>query len=215
MIVRPAKDPKRSKFNFDLVLLDHGLYRDLPDQIRIDYAHLWTSLIRGDEDGIRKYAKRVGGTDTYQLFACIMTGREWSTVQAADLASVRTQAELGRMASGAMEWLTGISDILARLPRVVLLLLKTNDLLRHVDEVLRTSSTGDHMTYVIMGRYCAKAVWLDARKHLMDRIAMLGFRWELFKTLAQAWWNYFSLTAMLWLYQQSSAWKNRALTWRS
>ncbi|MCH1932430.1 AarF/UbiB family protein, partial [Shewanella sp. A25] len=87
VIVRPAKNPKQSQYNFDLVLIDHGLYRDLTDQMRVDYAHLWTSLIQGDVDGIRTYAKRVGGTDTYQLFACIMTGRAWETVQTADLSS--------------------------------------------------------------------------------------------------------------------------------
>ncbi|KAI9317215.1 ABC1 family-domain-containing protein [Dichotomocladium elegans] len=205
IIVRPCKRP-HSKYNFDLVLLDHGLYRDLTEQMRVDYAHLWTSLIRGDEEGIRTYAKRVGGTDTYQLFACILTGRAWETVHSADLSSVRSKAELAQMSVGAMEFIVDIADILSRLPRVVLLLLKTSDLLRHMDEVLRTTTTDDHLTYVIMGQYCTKAVWLDAVKHIRERVAQVGFNFTLFKALARVWWNYFSLVGKLWIYEHGMTW---------
>lgn len=31
----------------ELVLLDHGLYRELSNQFRLDYCHLWRSLIAG------------------------------------------------------------------------------------------------------------------------------------------------------------------------
>ncbi|KAI9468664.1 ABC1 family-domain-containing protein [Zychaea mexicana] len=211
VIIRPAKDPKHSKYNFDIVLIDHGLYRTLPEQLRIDYAQLWTSLIRGDEDGIRKYAKRVGGTDTYQLFASILTGRAWETVSSANLSTVRSSAEIKRMSAGAMEYLVDIADILSRLPRIALLLLKTSDLLRHIDEVLRTPSSSsaavsqdDHLTYVIMGRYCAKAVWLDTRRHLLNKLSQIGFNWQVLKALATSWWHYYSLAVMLWLYQRAS-----------
>ena len=187
-------------------MIDHGLYRHLPEQIRIDYAHLWISLIQGDVQGIKKYAKRVGGTDTYQLFASILTGRAWETVTSANLSTQRSSTELQRMSTGAMEFIIDIADILARLPRVVLLLLKTSDLLRHIDEVLRSSSSGqdDHLTYVIMGRYCAKAVWLDTKQHLLNKLGEFGFNWHVFKALALSWWHYYSLAAMLWLYQRAA-----------
>ena len=32
-------------WSWQLVLLDHGLYRQLDDQLRIEYAGLWRSLI--------------------------------------------------------------------------------------------------------------------------------------------------------------------------
>src|SRR5271156_3268864 len=34
--------------NFQIVLLDHGLYRYLPHQLRVDYAKLWLSIIQTD-----------------------------------------------------------------------------------------------------------------------------------------------------------------------
>lgn len=38
VMVRPRKPTARRPQNFELVLLDHGLYRELPDQFRRSYA---------------------------------------------------------------------------------------------------------------------------------------------------------------------------------
>ncbi|KAI8342569.1 ABC1 family-domain-containing protein [Chlamydoabsidia padenii] len=202
VIIRPSTNKKHGQ-NFDLVLLDHGLYRTLTSQLRTDYAHLWTALIQGDEDGIRTYAYRVGGTEGYQLFASMLTGREWAKINDADLNSTRGQEELGRMAKGALDFLVEVADILGKMPRTVLLLLKTNDLLRHVDEQLNVVPD-ERITYVIMGQYCSKAVWLDTRAHLVNKLRELGWQWYLMKLLVRAWWNYHSLEYALWVYQLSS-----------
>ncbi|CAO3609246.1 unnamed protein product [Mucor hiemalis] len=200
VFIRPAKEPRHSKYNFDLVLLDHGLYRELSEDLRSNYAQLWTSLIEGDEKGIRKYSYRVGGTDVYQLFACMLTGREWEKIEKSDLNSVRNVEEVGRISDGAMEYLVQVADILGNLPRPVLLLLKTNDLLRHVDEKLNVVPD-DRITYVIMGSYCSKAVWLDTKKYILDRMRSVGFSFRLFKELFNAWWQYEYLSYALWIYQ--------------
>ncbi|KAF7724486.1 hypothetical protein EC973_000936 [Apophysomyces ossiformis] len=207
IIIRPAKDPKRSRYNFDLVLLDHGLYRTLSDDLRKDYAHLWTSLIKGDEPGIKEYSQRVGGTDGYRLFACMLTGRDWNTIHSVDLSSARSMEEMERMSSGALNFLVEVADILARMPRPVLLLLKTNDLLRAVDEILDVSD--QRMTYVIMGNFCAKAVWYDTKQILVDRIRAFGLNWNIFKKLTQAWWEYHCLEFFLWLYEFMKVWQDR------
>ncbi|KAI8969005.1 ABC1 family-domain-containing protein [Mycotypha africana] len=206
VFIRPTKNPKHSKYNFDLVLLDHGLYRELSEDLRSNYAHLWTSLIKADEEGIRKYSYLVGGTDIYQLFACMLTGREWDVISQSDLNSVRQKDEVGRISDGAFTYLYEVTDILGKLPRPVLLLLKTNDLLRHVDEKLNTVAD-DRMTYVIMGSFCSKAVWLDTKKHILDKIrSSTGFSFALLKQLIHAWWQYKSLTYALWLYEFSQKW---------
>ncbi|KAI8082619.1 ABC1 family-domain-containing protein [Gilbertella persicaria] len=202
VFIRPAKNPKYSKYNFDLVLLDHGLYRELSDDLRSNYAHLWTSLIKADEEGIQKYAYRVGGTDIYQLFACMLTGREWEKISQSDLGSTRGTDEVGRISEGALTYLVQVADILARLPRPVLLLLKTNDLLRHVDEKLNSVSD-ERITYMVMGMYCSKAVWLDTKKYIFEKIKSVGFNLHLFKELIKAWWQYESLSYLLWIYQFS------------
>lgn len=208
VFIRPAKDPRNSKYNFDLVLLDHGLYRELSEELRSNYAQLWTSLIKGDEEGIRKYSYRVGGTDVYQLFACMLTGREWDKIEKSDLNSVRDTDEVGRISTGAIDYLVEVADILGKLPRPVLLLLKTNDLLRHVDEKLNVVPD-DRITYVIMGSYCSKAVWLDTKKYIFDKIRSVGFTFQLCKQLFSAWWQYESLAYALWFYQFTTKWAEK------
>lgn len=43
-----------------LVLLDHGLYKQLDDDFRIQYAHLWRSLMKADVKGIKESCKVLG-----------------------------------------------------------------------------------------------------------------------------------------------------------
>lgn len=58
-----------------------GLYRDIPKQLRRDYAKLWLAVIDADEVGMRKYAYDVAGItdDQFPLFASAITGRDYTT----------------------------------------------------------------------------------------------------------------------------------------
>ncbi|ORX86029.1 ubiquinone biosynthesis protein [Basidiobolus meristosporus CBS 931.73] len=157
IFIRTKPEDSRSHRNFEIVLLDHGLYRSLSKEFRLDYAHLWNGLISRDEELIRLYSNRVGGTNAYKLFSSVLTGREWNIVSE-DLSQKRTKEEMLRIQESVMEHLLGeIVGLLAKIPRIVLLLIKTNDLLRSVDEALQTTHS-ERLTYVIMGRYCANAI---------------------------------------------------------
>lgn len=75
--IRKNNDGRRS--NFDIILYDHGLYRDIPKQLRRDYAKLWLAVIDADEIGMRKYAYDIAGItdDQFPLFASAITGRDY------------------------------------------------------------------------------------------------------------------------------------------
>lgn len=64
LLIRPAPQMSRSPYNFEIVLLDHGLYFDLDTQLRINYSKLWLSLIATSSSSVnadrRKYAQLVG-----------------------------------------------------------------------------------------------------------------------------------------------------------
>ncbi|KAI9651483.1 MAG: hypothetical protein M1829_002714 [Trizodia sp. TS-e1964] len=49
------------KVNFEIILYDHGLYRDIPNKLRCSYAKLWLAVINADEKGMRKYSRDVAG----------------------------------------------------------------------------------------------------------------------------------------------------------
>ncbi|OZJ04117.1 hypothetical protein BZG36_02864 [Bifiguratus adelaidae] len=208
ILIRPKTPDTRSSKNFEIVLLDHGLYRTLTEKLRLDYSHLWIALINGKEKDIEKYSRLVGGTEAYRVFACIMTGRTWDTISGADLSSIRSQDEVDKIAEGAFSFLFEVADLLSKMPRLVLLLLKTNDLLRSVDELLRKATkdthgngTG-HKTYVILGQYCARALYEDCQQRTQSLSAIS--RWFSISNWIcwlECWWNYRLLQRFLQLYE--------------
>lgn len=80
LLIRPAPQLSRSPYNFEIVLLDHGLYFDLDTRLRINYSKLWLSLIASNSPAVnadrRKYAELVGniGPDLYPVFEAAITG---------------------------------------------------------------------------------------------------------------------------------------------
>jgi predicted unusual protein kinase regulating ubiquinone biosynthesis (AarF/ABC1/UbiB family) len=58
---------RRRKPNFEIILYDHGLYRDIPLALRRSYAKLWLAVLDADEAGMRKYAYEVAGVGPEQV----------------------------------------------------------------------------------------------------------------------------------------------------
>jgi aarF domain-containing kinase len=63
-LIRPSPPASKSPYNFEIVLLDHGLYFDIDTPLRINYSKLWLSLIAPASPSTtadrRKYAELVG-----------------------------------------------------------------------------------------------------------------------------------------------------------
>lgn len=49
----------------------------MTDDFRMDYCNLWKSVVTMDEPQIMYYAGRLGAADAYELFATMLTSREW------------------------------------------------------------------------------------------------------------------------------------------
>lgn len=79
LLIRPKAPGSTSPFNFDVCLLDHGQYFDVPDDLRVNYAHFWLSLIKSTSKKTiaerRHYARLVGNIDDDMV--CLMNGRYW------------------------------------------------------------------------------------------------------------------------------------------
>uniref|UniRef100_A0A3B5AJ58 AarF domain-containing protein kinase 1 n=1 Tax=Stegastes partitus TaxID=144197 RepID=A0A3B5AJ58_9TELE len=142
VLVRKCPQSKKT----EIVLLDHGLYQVLQPQFRLDYCRLWQSLINGDMSGVERYCRRLGAGDLFPLFACqeiacFVISLPWQDVE------IRTNAAL---------YLPQISELLNRLPRQMLLLLKTNDLLRGIETTLQTRASSS--SFINMSRCCIRAM---------------------------------------------------------
>jgi predicted unusual protein kinase regulating ubiquinone biosynthesis (AarF/ABC1/UbiB family) len=128
---------KKGKANFDVVLYDHGLYRDIPLHLRRSYAHLWLAVLDADENGMRRYAYEVAGIgeEHFPLFASAITGRDYTVLAQKDggVTTSRTNEEKKVIGDALGEgMLESLIELLGKVPRVILLILKTNDLSKFI-----------------------------------------------------------------------------------
>ncbi|KAF9676926.1 hypothetical protein SADUNF_Sadunf08G0054100 [Salix dunnii] len=181
LIVRPLPSGKRTilgKRKPQLVLLDHGLYKELDFTTRFNYAALWKGLIFSDANAIKENSVRLGaGEDLYALFAAILTMKPWNRIvdpSVDHLVIKGDDMERSERQMYASQFFPQISELLRRLPRVILLMLKTNDCLRSVNSCLLQGSSVE--TFFIIGKVSSEAV-IEAkklqRKSLLSRLDVL------------------------------------------
>jgi len=219
LLIRPAPPGSRSPHNFEIVLLDHGLYFDLDDELRLNYARLWLALIAPGFPAVararRHYAEAMNITsDLYPIFESAITGRAglegtWddppeedpiitsatepiptpvasaaAAVPAPKLRRARgmldagsqSQAEVDAIRKAVLQregLVEAVFDLLRRVPRRVLMILKLNDLTRNLDRALTTTHS-EVRVFVIMARYCSRAVWEDARRNAGFSLSLLS-----------------------------------------
>jgi aarF domain-containing kinase len=163
---------RRKPYNFDVVLYDHGLYRIIPEKLRVDYAKLWLAVIDADEPGMRKYAYEVAGiTDAqFPLFASAITGRDYRVLTRKEIStSARNSDEKEAISEALGEGLLPqLVQMLGKVPRIILLILKTNDLTRSLDEGLQTRQ-GPVRTFLILAKYASRTVWEDQKRKIRNR----------------------------------------------
>ncbi|XP_042725022.1 aarF domain-containing protein kinase 1 isoform X1 [Lagopus leucura] len=139
-----------------IILLDHGLYQVLSESFRMDYCRLWQALIKADMKRVQKYSRRLGAGDLYPLFACMLTARSWESVNRGIDQSPVSASEDVEIRSNAAAYLPQITQLLNSVPRQMLLLLKTNDLLRGIESALHTRASAS--SFLNMSRCCIRAV---------------------------------------------------------
>ena len=149
----------------EVVLVDHGLYKQVDDTFRIKYAELWRSLMMADLEGIKSSCASLGVTKMYPLFAAMLTARPFDEIiersKTKSFAppknvSPDSQADRAVIRGYAKQFMAEIFALLGVLPRQVLLLLKAQDCIRHIDMALDSPTN----TLVIAGKYASQAVYV-------------------------------------------------------
>jgi len=141
----------------EIILLDHGLYADLSDQFRWDYSKLWLAILDSDRVAMKKYCSRLGGEDYYGLLSIMVSGRTWETIMSGVRKTRYDISEKEMFQQNVPNLLPQISNVLDRVNRQMLLILKTNDLMRSIEYSLHTQS---RMTAIMeMSKCCVRAVY--------------------------------------------------------
>ena len=162
--------------NFDVIIYDHGLYRDIPLPLRRSYAKMWLAVIDGDMERMQKYAHEVAGISEkdFPLFASAITGRDYSIIsQQGSILKTRSGDEEQAMSSSLQDGLiVDLVQLLSRVPRIILLILKTNDLTRSLDENLQTRQ-GPIRSFMILARYCTRTVFHEKLDLIREKGSLL------------------------------------------
>ncbi|CAJ1860625.1 unnamed protein product [Sphenostylis stenocarpa] len=206
LLVRPLPSGKTSIWGRrkpQLILLDHGLYKELDFQTRTNYASLWKGLVFADANAIKEYSAKLGaGEDLYALFAGVLTMRPWNRVVDPSMDHLVIQgneSERLELQMYASQYFHQISELLRRLPRVILLMMKTNDCLRAVNNCLLQGSSLE--TFFIIGKVSSEAV-IEA-KMLQSKSLLTWLNVKLDKILLEV--RLWGMQVALWLLQLRNA----------
>ncbi|KAJ9578166.1 hypothetical protein L9F63_024973, partial [Diploptera punctata] len=162
---------KTANGEIDIILLDHGLYAELSNDFRWEYSKLWFSILNKDKEGMRQHSENLGVGNLYFLLACMITGRTWDAIMSGHLIikfSVLTKEYRDKEIPNL---LPQISDVLENINRQMLLILKTNDLMRGVEFTLKNDKK---TSFLVMSRCVIKSVYGERLKLCKTRLA----RWR-------------------------------------
>jgi aarF domain-containing kinase len=167
----------------EVVLLDHGLYIQLSNKFRYDYADFWSGIINRDVAAIKVAADSLGVGALSELFACMVTARSWSSIQKGVDVAERSAAESAEIKANLIIYLKEISDVLAFVNRQMILIFKTNDLLRGIESNLGTKNSMS--SFIQMSRSCLRVIQekqlLEASSSFSRWRINLGSRWAQFR----------------------------------
>lgn len=144
-----------------IVLLDHGLYTKLTNDFRLTYSKLWLSILNADLEAIQHHGNQLGVGELYGLFACMVTGRSWNSISQGIDKKARTAQEQDEIKADAAKYFPEISAVLSRVPRQMLLIFKTNDLLRGIEFSLDTHRSMS--SFITMSRCCVHSLFAQRR----------------------------------------------------
>lgn len=166
---------KCNKDGAKIVLLDHGLYSTLTDKFRLQYCRMWMSLLNADIEGMKKVGDEMGVGNLYGMLACILSARSWSAVSKGIRTVKTSQSEREHIKAFVADNLSIITEILRKVPREMLLIFKTNDLLRGIEATLGTK--GAASSFLTMSQCCVKAVSDEKIKSCDSRWSCFNVRW--------------------------------------
>ena len=106
----------------------------------MNYAQFWLSILNADLNGIKKNADLLGVGQLYGIFACMVTGRSWTSIQKGIDRADKSSQESKEIKENVVRYLKEIADVLAYVNRQMILILKTNDLLRNIEYSLGTQN---------------------------------------------------------------------------
>ena len=174
---------RKRKNEAEVVLLDHGLYAELSNEFRWEYSKLWLAILNRDKIAMQRHCTNLGVDDMYGLLACMVSGRTWDTIMSGVQKTKYTKGEKELFQKEIPDLLPKITEVLERVNRHMLLILKTNDLIRSIEYNLNTYNRMS--AFAEMSVCCIKSVYGEKSRHCSSRwskwMVSLQEQWSLLK----------------------------------
>lgn len=120
-----------------ITLLDHGLYQDLTEDTRLHYSYLWKGILTRNDEMIREAAKNLNVEQFYQIFAMVVTRKEYKDIMntkekevAKRLRAPTKEEEMEFRNRMNPELMKDLMNLFNQMNKEILLLFKVNDFIR-------------------------------------------------------------------------------------
>jgi aarF domain-containing kinase len=64
--------------DIEIVLIDHGLYKELSEEFQYNYSSLWKGIVERDEKKVKEMATLLGSESSFELFSVMLTSRVYN-----------------------------------------------------------------------------------------------------------------------------------------
>jgi aarF domain-containing kinase len=179
MLVYRDPDTKQAK----LVLLDHGLYRTIPNNYRLAYCQLWRALLSADYTMLQQAAFNLNVPRFADMISILFTGRVISSPSSQPSYSKELTKEERRAAHKQLAKGYTINDVfyfLENVPRELLLIFRVSHM---VNNIHRQLGAWKGERFEIYANYATRGFWCETREELYKQPAhRTGWksRWYLF-----------------------------------
>lgn len=190
---------KRKKGDAEIVLLDHGLYEELPSNVRKSLCRLWSSIVLNDHAGMKRHAAELGVND-YLLFAEMLLQRPVGN-QTPNLTNLNqlSESDMKYMQEMAAQRFDMIMNNLRSMPRTMLLTIRNINTVRAI--------TKDHGSlvdrYTLMARSATRGFFIvpgaSFRQRLQGVWQQFLFDWRLWWDKTQMRLTFWGLRVLFWL----------------
>ncbi|XP_046641908.1 uncharacterized aarF domain-containing protein kinase 5-like isoform X2 [Daphnia pulicaria] len=187
------------KGDAQIVLLDHGLYEELPSTVRKSLCRLWSSIVLNDHVGMKHHAAALGVND-YLLFAEMLLQRPIGNQKFA-LSNLNqlSETDLKYMQEMAGQRFDMIMNNLRSMPRTMLLTIRNINTVRAI--------TKDHGSlvdrYTLMARSATRGFFIvpgaSFGQRLQGVLQQFLFDWRLWWDKTQMRLTFWGLRVLFWL----------------
>eukprot|EP01016_Furgasonia_blochmanni_P035758 TRINITY_DN3995_c0_g3_i3.p1 TRINITY_DN3995_c0_g3~~TRINITY_DN3995_c0_g3_i3.p1 ORF type:complete len:342 (-),score=39.36 TRINITY_DN3995_c0_g3_i3:4-1029(-) len=161
-IRRNPKDKSRPQ----LVLLDHGLYRELPLEFRQRFCKLYTAMISFDYKTMKEVAEELGVGEYYRYLPLIFTFR--TKISNKKIGAQVTEEERKWLRENTIVTFENINHLMQALPADMLFIIRASNLVAIHNTVLGGTTRDRLLTFT---DYAYKAIYTNP----------ITFYWEKFK----------------------------------